>query len=672
MNNPIDTLRRKPVLAAIILAGLTLAPLGAWQAAMAQQGRDGGAPPAGAAAAGAPARAGAPGRGGAAASGQSIYTERCATCHDDANAAALRAPTKTNLAAMSFQTISYALTDGKMKTQGTGLTEDQRGSLINYLTGNTSPTVETWTRNMMCAANNRTVDLSRPTVTGFGFDRSNTRSLTAAQAGLTKAQLSNMELAWAIAIPGATEMRSQAAIVGKTVFWPVSQAGAVYAFDVSNTAKPCLKWVYKTPTGAPMRTNAAYGVIADGRGIIVVSGLDTTVYALDAKTGVPIWAPRKVGTYSLSMNTGTATVLKDRIIVPVSQNEISSAGQNTYTCCTNHGYVLSLDPKTGAQQWRYDTMPDARPIRDRGDGKMLLGPSGAPIWNSPVVDEKRGLIYFGTGEANSPPAHHNTDALIAISLADGKEKWAMQATANDIYNIGCSLNPRTDQYNCVRETVFRDVDFGSSMILGRMQRGTEVVYNGQKSGTVWALQPDTGRLLWRKDLGTGGALGGVHWGMAFWNETVFAPVAAAGGAVPNELPVDPNVIKSGLYALDANTGAIKWNYVSTPDCSGDRPQRMPACQRALGFSTAPAVIDGAVVAAALDGYVYALDAKDGKVLWKYDTARNYQGVNGVAGRGGAIDSVSITAGAGLLLMNSGYGSFGQQGGNVLLAFKPKK
>jgi len=79
------------------------------------------------------------------------------------------------------------------------------------------------------------------------------------------------------------------------------------------------------------------------------------------------------------------------------------------TCCTNHGFVLSLEPATGKQQWRYDTMPDAKPVRDRGDGKMLLGPSGAPIWNSPVVDETRGLIFFGTGESNSPPAHRNTD-----------------------------------------------------------------------------------------------------------------------------------------------------------------------------------------------------------------------------------------------------------------------
>lgn len=84
--------------------------------------------------------------------------------------------------------------------------------------------------------------------------------------------------------------------------------------------------------------------------------------------------------------------------MPVAQFEILFAAKNEEQCCTNHGYVLSLDPKSGDQQWRYDTMPEATVQRDRGDGQPLLGPSGAPIWNSPVVDEKRNLVYFGTGE----------------------------------------------------------------------------------------------------------------------------------------------------------------------------------------------------------------------------------------------------------------------------------
>jgi polyvinyl alcohol dehydrogenase (cytochrome) len=77
------------------------------------------------------------------------------------------------------------------------------------------------------------------------------------------------------------------------------------------------------------------------------------------------------------------------------------------------------------------------------------------------------------------------------------------------------------------------------------------------------------------------------------------------------------------------------------------------------------------VAAALDGTLYVVDEKTGKLLWSYKTAKEYEGVNGVKGKGGAIDSNSITAANGMLLVNSGYGMFGQAGGNMLLAFKPK-
>ena len=135
------------------------------------------------------------------------------------------------------------------------------------------------------------------------------------------------------------------------------------------------------------------------------SGIDSTVHAVDPRTGKALWT-KPVGVYSHSMTTGTPSILKDRVIVPVAQFEISVAADNKHECCTNHGYVLSLDPKTGAQQWRYDTMEDAQVLRDRGDGKPLKGPSGAPIWNSPVVDETRGLVFFATGESNSAAGAH--------------------------------------------------------------------------------------------------------------------------------------------------------------------------------------------------------------------------------------------------------------------------
>ncbi|MBY0407439.1 MAG: hypothetical protein K2Q01_07085, partial [Rickettsiales bacterium] len=62
------------------------------------------------------------------------------------------------------------------------------------------------------------------------------------------------------------------------------------------------------------------------------------------------------------------------------------------------------------------TMPEAAPIKDRGDGQFIWGPSGAPIWNSASLDVKRNRLYVGTGEANSGPAHPNTDALMSFDL----------------------------------------------------------------------------------------------------------------------------------------------------------------------------------------------------------------------------------------------------------------
>jgi polyvinyl alcohol dehydrogenase (cytochrome) len=605
--------------------------------------------------------------------GEAVYQQACATCHD--NPEATRSPSRENLRGMSFQFVNYSLTQGKMKDMAVGLTAEQRGAVVSYVTGRDTTKSVDWAPQMMCTGARARVDLGRAdeaTATHFGFDSNNTRKLTAKQAGLTTAQMSDMELAWSIAFPDAQIMRSQGAIVGKNLFYPVTDAGKLYAFDLSDPMKPCVQWVYSTPGEAPLRTSVAYGALADGSPLLVFSGIDSTVHAVDPRTGKARWT-KPVGVYSHSMTTGTPSVLKDRVIVPVAQFEISVAADNNHDCCTNHGYVLSLDPKTGQQQWRYDTMEDAGPLRDRGDGKMLKGPSGAPIWNSPLVDEKRGLIFFATGESNSPPAHKNTNAVIAIDLKTGKERWSFHATPDDIFNSGCGLNPQPTRLNCVKapETVYRDVDFGASVVLGKHSDGKELLYAGQKSGSVWAFEPDTGKVVWRTPLGTGGALGGIHWGIAYDADTVYAPITNVGRPIPGEWDGDPN-IKPGLYALDAKTGKIKWQFNPEPPAGTPAP---PAGGRGGWrgnvFSTAPTLVDGTVVTAALNGALYVNDAKTGKLLWSYETAKEYDGINGVKGKGGAIDSNSITAMNGLLLVNSGYGMFGQAGGNMLLAFKPK-
>jgi polyvinyl alcohol dehydrogenase (cytochrome) len=187
---------------------------------------------------------------------------------------------------------------------------------------------------------------------------------------------------------------------------------------------------------------------------------------------------------------------------------------------------------------------------------------------------------------------------------------------------------------------------------------------------VWALNPDDGALVWRQDFGEGSPLGGIHWGIAFDGERVFAPINRPYGfsASPSGAP---RTQKPGIHGLDAASGKVLWTFAAEPDCSGDRRERVRGCSSNIGLSGAPTVIDGVVVEGALDGYLRAFDARTGAVLFSFDTAQKFEGINGVSGNGGAIDNASIVAANGQLFVASGYGMFGQPPGNVLLAFRAK-
>jgi polyvinyl alcohol dehydrogenase (cytochrome) len=125
-----------------------------------------------------------------------------------------------------------------------------------------------------------------------------------------------------------------------------------------------------------------------------------------------------------------------------------------------------------------------------------------------------------------------------------------------------------------------------------------------------------------------------------------------------------------MHALQVDSGAVQWSFAAEPDCSDDRKKQVRSCEN-IGMSGAPAVIDGAVVEGSVDGFLRAFDAKSGELLFKFDTARAFDTLNGVPGKGGAIDNASIAAANGYLFVSSGYGMFGQTPGNVLLAFKKK-
>ncbi|RAK59355.1 hypothetical protein DJ021_05810 [Phenylobacterium hankyongense] len=597
--------------------------------------------------------------------GKDVFDRNCAACHAGADPQS-RAPALRALQTMSASTLTTALTSGVMRAQGAALSPRDLRDVVAWLAAPDAPAGTAWIESHRCPASRRTVDLKpAATLAGWGAGPENTRRLSAAKAGLKTADLGRLEVAWSFALPRTTALRSQPVIVGSTMFYAATQANTLLALD---TRTGCVKWAVETPAG--IRTSLAFGPLGP-RGPLALIGGDNAgqLQAIDPRDGKLIWRvdPRHDKTAPL---TGSPLLVGGRILVPISASDVAAAGRPTFECCKAHGALAALDAATGKVLWTFHTMAAAQPLgRKNAAGTDVYGPSGAPIWSSPAVDVRRGLVLTGTGENTSPPATGTSDSVVALDLATGKVRWTHQALRDDVWNMSCPSgrdSGRKPGVNCFfydSASVLRDHDFGAGPVVFR-QGGRDVVLAGQKSGDVWALDAGSGKVLWRRTFGPGTALGGVHWGIATDGVRVFAPVSDPG--VPDA------VSGAGLHAIDVASGRIAWEWKAGADCGGGRDARVAGCAFHYGLSAAPLVIDGAVLAGSLDGKLWIFDAATGKVLGVHDTAQPFKPVNGLPGAGGSIDATGVFAGDGMVFVNSGYGQFNQQAGNVLVAFRPKR
>ena len=513
-----------------------------------------------------------------------------------------------------------------------------------------------WVAASLCEIDSRDVDLSQaPSFTFTGADGNNPRHLSSAQAGLSTADFPNLELAWSVAFPDTSSMRAAPVIVGSTVFYSATDAGRVVALD---TETGCAKWVYEA--GTRLRSSMAYDS-QDGAATLVFGDQRGMVYSLNAATGEANWVASGQATDNQAMITGTPVIVDDKIIVPLSGSGVVTGGNPKFECCDNHGAVTALSLASGEKLWEYHTMPSAEYNgMVSSTGVKQRGPSGAPIWTTPTIDAKRGQVIVTTGENTSHPTTGTSDAIIALDLETGAENWVFQALENDMWNFSCSAKGP----NCIilADTNSVDFDFGGPAILVESD-GKELLVAAQKSGDLWALDPATGTVVWNQRVGEGTALGGNHWGIATDFERAFMTINDPANIIENGF--------AGLYSFFLGSGEPSWSYKVSPECNEQRSDRLRRCETLFGFSATPLSVDGAVITAGLDGRLFVFDSQTGVQLFKYDTVKDYDTVNGVEGYGGSIDSHSIAAGAGMVFVGSGYGSFGQVSGNVLLAFKPK-
>jgi polyvinyl alcohol dehydrogenase (cytochrome) len=676
--------------------------------------------------------------------GRAVYEQNCASCHDNTERSG--APTLESIRTLNTATVRYALELGYMQQQASHLTPEQREQVIDWLPA--SEGNDDWVQHARCSIKLRRVaiDGAPRTAVSFGLDPANNRSQSTQQSGLRKADMENLELAWAVAFPQTPTMRSQPVIVGDTIFIAATDSARVYALD---TGTGCAKWVYASDM--TLRSSLAFAEPGPGRPAMILAGdAAGKVHAINAETGAGVWVT-DVKLTSLNRITGAPVVSGDRVFAPLSAIEVNYTSDDEYQCCKGQGAVVALDLATGRKLWVGRTMDEATPQRIGRTGTQQWGPSGAIIWSTPVIDERRQLLYAGTGENTSWPATNTSDAIIAYDMATGARKWVFQATSFDIWNYACGR--RAANCDWPGEYHSPDFDFGATSMLVKLEDGRELVVAGQKSGVLWALNPDNGQLVWSNRVGRGSASGGVHWGMAFDGTRVFAPLNDPGippGVSIGGQPANPNW-GPGIHAVNAATGEIEWTYKPNQrDCGADvpaaqatrpaaewritpiaapmmptpRPATPPAprvqtvaatpspaaspspaaagapapsptaaapaaeaprpaaggegggpgarARCRLGMSPAPLLVDGALVTGTTGGWLRIFDGATGRILFEYQTNREYETVNGLPGHGGSLDSAPYVAGDGTLFVQSGYARFGENPGNVLLAFRPKR
>ena len=594
-----------------------------------------------------------------AADGEQVYTTHCARCHDDTLP---RMPTRDALRERSARQIQTAMTSGVMRQFGGALSAAERRAVAEFLSddpaGTLASSLTTLPDTAFCSADVETaVDLSAPAWNGWGVDLTNRRFQPTEAAGLSAEDVPQLSLRWVFGFPDVSDSGSQPTVVAGRVLVG-TRNGLLYALDA---ATGCVHWVHEAP--AEVRSAVSVGP-ADGGGFTAYFGdAFASVHAVDLLTGELRWTT-PIEEHSAARITGAPALHEGRLYVPVASLEEVSAADPRYECCTFRGSVVALDAATGERIWKtYVIRESPQPTRINAAGAQNHGPSGAGVWSAPTLDPARNLLYLATGDAYSDPAAPESDALMALAMDTGAIRWVTQTTPGDAFTLACvgagtfpglpgSDNPIA-RANCP-ESNGPDVDYGSSPVLVAMPDGSDLLLGGQKSGVMYGVRPEDGEIIWETRVSDGGLIGGIEWGFAADGDQVYVSISDAMEKEPGDA--------GGVTALRVEDGELVWHAPPVQDTCGGRQ----GCHTAQ--PAAVSLIPGVAFAGSLDGHLRAYATDTGNIIWDFDTAREFEAVNGGEVRGGSLNGAGPTIVDGIVYVLSGYGSFGFMPGNLLLAF----
>jgi alcohol dehydrogenase (cytochrome c) len=448
-------------------------------------------------------------------------------------------------------------------------------------------------------------------------------------SAITSANVSKLGVAWAVPLTMNTTHTD-----GAYATTPVIVNGVVYVQDLDSnvfaiglaTGKVLWTHDYDSPNGGPDGVNVVGGV--------VYAATAKAAVALDATTGAQLWSRTLIGNdhEGIAMAPGFDNGTVYVSTVPANVTTVYGAG--------GQGILWALNAKTGAPEWSWNE-----------DQNLWGNPgvnSGAGLWYEPSFDAQ-GNIYLGIANpapifgtktyplgSSRPGPDLYTDSVVKLSPA-GKLLWYYQLTPHDLY----------------------DWDLQNPPVLTTAD-GRPVVIDGGKAGVMIELDAQTGKLLWQRPVGghdgheNDGQLtehatptshdplpakyclepslyGGMLTQLASNGSTTFAAVndyalpASPGGitgSIASQFRAFYNAVGE-MVAVNQDTGTVIWD--------------TPLPSSPFGAAT---VTNDVVFTTTFKGYLYALDAASGAILFKTPMSA---GTNAPV----AVDGDYVIAGAGV-------------------------
>jgi alcohol dehydrogenase (cytochrome c) len=452
---------------------------------------------------------------------------------------------------------------------------------------------------------------------------------------LTPANVKNLELQWVF----------QARSLEKFEATPLVLDGIMYTVQAPNDVVALdpvtgrLFWMYSYKPSQESRpccgrVNRGLAVLGD---TLFMATIDAHLVAVDAKNGKPLWDVQVARPESGYALTVAPLVVKDKVVVGTAGGEYGI-----------RGFIAAFDSKTGKEVWRFNNIPGpGEPGHETWAADSWMH-GGASVWVTGSYDPDLNLTYWGIG---NPGPDWNGDerggdnlysnSVVALDADTGKLRWYYQFSPHDefdydsvqipvLVDMQWQGSPRKVMLWANRNGFFYVLDRTTGQFLlgkpfvevnwasGFDEKGRPIrvpgmvpsregtlIYPGNQGGTNWyspSYSPRTGLFYiptW-VNYSSIYAKFPVEYteGRTFGGGTPRAPVPGTINGQFNYAKEEEGY--GAVRALDPKTGELKWQF------------KMADFTDSGILTTASDLL----FSGGREGYFYALDARNGTLLWK--------------------------------------------------------